>query len=100
MSLDGDSYYAYAGGYMLLRCFAKQVADAFNGNTSFSPMLAGSAADALYAFSTDPVTGTDGSWGLDTGQSDMVTVSTGIDSFANSTSKNFISKSFSDNKPI
>ena len=54
---------------------------------------------ALYAFSTDPVTGTDGSWGLDTGQSDMVTVSTGIDSFANSTSKNFISKSFSDNKP-
>ena len=57
----------YAGGYMLLRYFAKQVADSFDGNESSNPMLAGSASDALYAFKSDsvaasgalfPVTGT------------------------------------------
>ena len=52
MSLDGDSYYAYAGGYMLLRYFAKQVSDSFNGVTFSNSMLAGSAADALYTFNS------------------------------------------------
>ena len=33
MQFDGDGYYAYAGGYMLLRYFAKHVVDAWNGES-------------------------------------------------------------------
>lgn len=45
---------SYAAGYMLLRYFAKQVADSVNDNTSTSssPMLANFSNDALYTFSS------------------------------------------------
>ncbi len=45
---------SYAAGYMLLRYFAKQVADSVNDNTSTSssPMLSNFSNDALYTFSS------------------------------------------------
>jgi Ca2+-binding RTX toxin-like protein len=48
MKFDGDSYYAYAGGYMLLRYFAKQVADYWKVETTTqsNAMLASSATDS------------------------------------------------------
>ena len=61
MSFDGDSYYAYAGGYMLMRYFAKQVADSFDSghSVSSSNILTASATDALYTFSADAASVTD-----------------------------------------
>ena len=45
---------SYSAGYMLLRYFAKQVADSLNDTeVSSSPMLADFNTDALYAFSSD-----------------------------------------------
>ena len=49
LSLTGDSRYAYAGGYMLLRYFAKQVADSFDESVGSvnSAMLASTVVDSV-----------------------------------------------------
>ena len=54
MQFDGDGYYAYAGGYMLLRYFAKHVVDEWNGesldnsgNMLASNVIGGSSSNRL-----------------------------------------------------
>ena len=49
LSLDGTTNYAYAGGYMLLRYFAKQVADSFGETVSgsASEMTINSVMDSI-----------------------------------------------------
>ena len=72
----------YAGGYMLLRYFAKQVADSFNGAVSSNVMLTGSSADALYAFNSDSAA-TSGAL-FPVAESDSYTLSETVDPLMNS----------------
>ena len=66
MQFDGDSYYAYAGGYMLLRYFAKQVADAWNGESL------GSSCNMLASDRTGNSSSSDSLLNLASIQADMI----------------------------